>query len=551
MRINFLLFSFAFLSVTTLLAQKPKPSGGGGGNVPDQSQEVVRNFDARLVETEKQRTAPNLPNVDTATKPQAYNVNARAVTVDYLAPVLRPLSVKGKKDADKTNSELYRGYVKAGYGIPQSPFVEGAYLISEAKKYNVLLHGKHHSANYKQLPNQAFSYSAGDLSGSFFTPNGIAFDAKVGFDSDINPYYGGDSLSKADARQYFNTFEAAAKVYNSVKTVYDINYSAGLNFYNLTDNFASVERGFTFKGEATKWFNESNPLTVVIKTDFNHLDTTGETKNQQNLNNLFIQPSFTYHSEYVKARIGMNLVSFKDDFYPLPDLELSGNIVGSQLVAYAGWKGDFIANTYRNLGNTNPYIFSRSVIKNTRFTEYFGGIKGNLGTSNYQIQLGYADNKDLPLFLQDTTDSKGRFNVLYDTVKVFNVRGTLALKPIQQLQITATVSNNIYTLSQNEKAWGLPSFDVNLGAKYAILPDGKANAKVNFFAQNGVPYVKGDGTAGTLQALYDVSVGGEVLFGKNFGAFIDINNLFNNKRERWYNYPTFGTNLLAGITARF
>jgi hypothetical protein len=41
------------------------------------------------------------------------------------------------------------------------------------------------------------------------------------------------------------------------------------------------------------------------------------------------------------------------------------------------------------------------------------------------------------------------------------------------------------------------------------------------------------------------------MFHKNFGAFVDLNNLANNKRERWYLYPQFGLNILAGITARF
>jgi hypothetical protein len=48
-----------------------------------------------------------------------------------------------------------------------------------------------------------------------------------------------------------------------------------------------------------------------------------------------------------------------------------------------------------------------------------------------------------------------------------------------------------------------------------------------------------------------LSLGGELFFSKNVGVFFDANNLLNLKRERWYNYPTFGLNILGGITARF
>jgi hypothetical protein len=32
---------------------------------------------------------------------------------------------------------------------------------------------------------------------------------------------------------------------------------------------------------------------------------------------------------------------------------------------------------------------------------------------------------------------------------------------------------------------------------------------------------------------------------------LDVNNLLNQKRQRWENYPTFGMNILGGISARF
>jgi hypothetical protein len=34
-------------------------------------------------------------------------------------------------------------------------------------------------------------------------------------------------------------------------------------------------------------------------------------------------------------------------------------------------------------------------------------------------------------------------------------------------------------------------------------------------------------------------------------VFLDINNLLNNRRERWYRYPTIGTNFMGGFVARF
>ena len=94
-----------------------------------------------------------------------------------------------------------------------------------------------------------------------------------------------------------------------------------------------------------------------------------------------------------------------------------------------------------------------------------------------------------------------------------------------------------------------------MGAKYTIINDPKTNqmasVRASLFVQNGVNYKLKNGDADRLNALYDLSLGGEYFFSKNIGLFLDINNILDNKRERWQNLPTFGLNVLGGISARF
>ena len=81
--------------------------------------------------------------------------------------------------------------------------------------------------------------------------------------------------------------------------------------------------------------------------------------------------------------------------------------------------------------------------------------------------------------------------------------------------------------------------------------DGKAKAKASIFVENGVPYQTEAGDAENLSGLLDLSVGAEYQIVKNFGIWLDIYNLANNKRQRWFNYPTYGINVLFGASARF
>ena len=114
-------------------------------------------------------------------------------------------------------------------------------------------------------------------------------------------------------------------------------------------------------------------------------------------------------------------------------------------------------------------------------------------------------------------------------------------------------SQNIYTANTQKAAWGLPSTDVNVSAKYNVVSKGDqtAVAKASLFVQNGVPFKNSASNIERLSPLFDINIGGELWFSKNIGAFVDINNLLNLKRQRWQNYPNLGLNILGGFTARF
>jgi hypothetical protein len=536
-------FSILYICLCAITAQGQKT----GGSVQDQSQEVIKNFDARLIETEKVRTTPYLPAVDTSVRAQTYSVPNRSVNLDYLPPKLRPVAMKVEALPPQ-----YDGYVKAGYGMPNSPYFDAAYRLTEPKKYNLNLKLKHHAADFKTIANQRFATTGGDISGSFFAPkNGLAVDGQVGFKQDAQWYYGynhaKDTFNSDASRQHFNLFNIGASVYNAAKTAADIDYRADVKFYNLSDFQGIHENEFALDLKATKWIQEKHPIGIALKGEFLSNDTVSNGKTQD-LNTLRLQPFFIYHADLFKFKVGANLGYYKDDFYPMPDLEASVNL--GSISAYAGWKGDFIRYTYRNLATYNPYVIPRSKINVGQQLEYFGGVKGAFSFLDYQIQTGWSTYRNLALFLADSTDKFKRFKTIYDTVGIFNVRATITARPIKDLEITGTLSQNAYSPNKEERAWGLPSLDWNIAAKYMLLPE-KAFVKANLFVQNGVNYKNAAGQADRLGALFDLSVGAEYWFAKNIGAFVDANNLLNVKRERWFNYPTYGLNIYGGITARF
>ena len=138
----------------------------------------------------------------------------------------------------------------------------------------------------------------------------------------------------------------------------------------------------------------------------------------------------------------------------------------------------------------------------------------------------------------------------YDNASIYSIRFSGKLVPFQNFTVTGSFSQNIYDMDTAEKAWGLPSTEGNFGLVYTLLED-KLALKSNLYVADDIPFLDENGNSTATNSLFDLNFGAHFYFLENIGAFVEFNTVLNNKRERWYNYPMFGTNFLAGIQARF
>ena len=528
---------------------------GGNGDLPGGEVEVVATFEAQLAEVERLEVKPELPPLEDKVNSQTYNnLPTRNLEVNYPAPTIRPIAMKREKLPD-----AYAGYVKAGIGLPNAFMGELGYGKRFGKKFDLGINADFLSmSNSKKVDNQKFRNIGAEVDGTYYLKDGIAVEGNIGFSSDKLHYFGYNELDEfadstfldSDVAQRFNLFEIGAKVFNGQQTVGDFNYSAGIDLYRLSDLYATAESGFDLKLQATKYFAGEHPLDIVLRTDF----TAYEDTTKQNLNNFYLEPSFTYVGEGFKIRGGVNIVSSEDEFFFFPDAEVLVNVIGSTLSAFVGADGSLQKQNFRNLTEYNPYLKSRIDLTNNKWQYYYGGVKGAVSFFEYRAEVGYKKNDNLAMYLPEfdmaTKRYIQRFTPVFDTVNIVRIGGSLSAKPIKNLEVRGTVNQNIYTLQNLEKPWHLPAFEVNATLLYKALGD-KVLFRGDLFIENGVPFLNADGVADNLNGLFDISLGAEYFITKNIGAFLQVNNLANNRRQRWQNYPTLGLNALVGVTARF
>ncbi len=523
--------------------------------LPGEQVEVIANFEAQLLEVEKLPIAPSLPPADTTRPRLSYELTPRTLSIDYPPPRIRPLAFR----ADPL-PPAYNGYVRAGVGLPQSIYGEASYHIFTNKIADMLFYMKHHQANLSndQVENQAFAQTALGAKGTYYGDLGFGVQGHMDYSADRVHFYGYNfdgtdtsGIRPEEVRQIFKTFSTGATIYNTTQNIGDINYNAGFDLYLLSDNYAARETGLLLSLDATKWIAQTHPLHIGIEVDLSgYEDTT-----TQNLNTYTLNPSFAFHGDVFKVKGGLRIVSFNQEFSVYPDVEATLQLVGNKLMAFAAAQGDRQKNTFRALSTYNPFIASRFpalTLKTTDYLDLYGGIKGNLNVVSYSGKVGYKRANDLPMFVLDTTDVsiRRRFATLYDTARIFYVAGSLLVHPFQGVELGGAVRQNVYTLNNQPKPWHLPAFTLNAFATYTGLDDA-LRVRTDLFVENGVPVPAADGSPDNLNGLFDLSLAVDYRFTQHISLWMQLNNLLNNKRQRWQYYPTYGLNFLVGASARF
>ncbi|MEZ5032242.1 MAG: hypothetical protein R2787_12630 [Saprospiraceae bacterium] len=532
----FLLLAGLSGSATPLAAQTT--------DLPTEAVEIIKNFDARLEDAEKVTIPPAALETDTSKERLSYYVESKVPRLEYDPPRLRPLAFKRE-----ILQNQYKGFVKAGYGAPRSPWIEAGYGFQYEDQFDAHIGFLHHSAESTKLENQRFARTAFQLDGNAHLQDKFSVNGKVGFDQDIVSFYGYDhtdtTFNESATKQRFNRFSLGGQVYNTKPNNLDVDYQAGADFYSLTDFFDAKETGLHLHLSLTKWFADSHPLKIEIGNQL----TAFSDSISKNLNNFYVKPSFTYHADQFRIRGGFNLVSIADGFKLLPNLEALYSLAGNALAIYTGWQGDYHQNTFDQLRQYNPFIVSAYDPRESIYRDIYGGVKGAASGWNYQAQVGFKKTEDLAMFLTDDLDTR-RFRILYDTVNIVYISASAGIELWPGLQVSGTVLQNIYDPKNEESAWHLPGLEAFFGARYTLL-ENRLLLRGDGYLASGVSFINEDSNKDRLGSLVDLSFSAHYQVIEKAWLWFQVNNLNNNQRERWYRYPSFGINVLGGILFRF
>lgn len=489
---------------------------------------------------------------DTSTTVKAYNIPAQNLFYAYQPVTLKPLALQ-----QDTIAELGgRNYIKAGFGNYTTPFVKAGLGFGDGKSYLVNFYGSFISSKGK-IKHQDYAQFDAKATGSVFTKSNEIYGSVsmgrqdyllYGYDHNVYDY------KKSDVKQQLQDITIRAGIRNTNVTDYRISYNPSVEFNVFTNIGKLNETTFIIDAPVEKKIGESFSIKLAARADLTNYFTKGFIPDNYNFNNTVVQvsPAIVYNSGLVKIHAGITPTWSNSKFEFLPNVYAEVQLKEKIFMIQAGWIGKYNKNTYRNLSAINPYLATLISQTNTKETEFYGGIKASLGNHfNFSAKAGLVRYNDLPFFINDTATDGKAFVLSYEpTVNNFRVHGDLSYIVQNKFTATAAVTFNGYTgMNVNARAWNTVPVEINGSVRWWLSK--QALIKADFYMFGGGNYLEKGNNGYNFKPGADLGIGAEFRINKQFTAWIDVNNILNNKYERWHRYEVYGLNLLGGIRFDF
>ena len=486
---------------------------------------------------------------DTSRPRLAYDIPAQNLFFAYQPISLKPLALM-----QDTGLQLgVRNYVKAGFGNYTTPYIAAAVSFGDGKKSLVNLYGNYISSKGKII-NQDFSELKLKGTGSFFSAKNEVYGS-AGINANQYYQYGYDhalhNFAKDSVSRKYQDFFVSAGLRNTAVNDFKVNYNPNVTAHIFSRENKINESSLIIEAPVEKKFGESISFKVAAIANLTNLTNKATTINTSISNNLFqIAPELVYYSDKFTFHGGVTPSWNNGVLSVLPNIYGEAQLQHNVLMVQAGWVGRFINNSFRSLSTMNPYIADPTFLTNTKEVQYYGGVKATLGKHfSFNAKAAFITYNNMPLFVNDGLYGNSFIVTNESKMNDLQLHGDMSLVSQDKFTLTAGLDLNTYTgLSNNANAWGL--IPVQLTGSFRWNAFKQVLLKADVFTFSGVPALLKNNTETKTNGT-DLSAGAEFKITKKFSAWLDLNNILDQKYQRWYNYPVYGLNVIGGIIAHF
>lgn len=496
-------------------------------------------------------SATNL-NADTAKLLLFYNIPAQNLFFTYQPVALKPLALDRDTVLDLGN----RNYVKLGYGNYSTPYFKAGLSFGDAKKLLVNVYGDYISSQ-GDIANQNYSQASLKSTISYFTPGNEIYGA-IAASQNTYYLYGYDhavyTYSASQVRQQFQNINAKIGFRNKDITGSGINYDPNLYLSYFTNQNKLTEQTAIADVPLEKKLTDQFAIKLGLNANITAYSTLNFTPKNINFNNNIYQvaPEVVYTGAIFNLHAGFTPAWDNNQFNVLPNIYGELPLVNKKFTIQAGFVGKYDKNTYQNLSAVNPYLATFTAEQNTKEVELYGGIKASIAKHFVvSAKAGIIRFDNLPFYINDTaTDYKSFLLTNESSVHDLRIHAEASYISEEKLTVTAGFTTNTYAgFADSKRAWGTIPFELNASARWQVFK--RLLLKSDLMAFTGGPYLTQGNVTKTLSGGVDLSAGAEYSIAKRVSLWMDVNNILNDKYQRWNNYQVYGINVVGGLLVKF
>ena len=531
-------------------------------------------------------------------RPISYSIFSRKVPTVFPIDNIRPARVVGEP-----LSVLSPLHARAGIGNYNTWYGELFYGSGRSRNWEYGTHLKHRSSHGRFSGHEVpFNNSVNliRLFGNYFSRN-VVLSADFHYDRRRFSAYGADSTFMAwfpdfvDENLYrrvFNRVGGSIGFSDNSAEPTGFRYSGRFDIDGISSNHRgdvvnSREFSLGFSGNINQTFNMFRPnldrITVGLDASvgWNRLrDDAIFTDSSHNSTMFQFRPYGKFYIGRHELSVGLQ-TSIVDDpiagwfmettrrAYFIPTVHARINLLDNILSVDLGMDGDVEYTTYRRMVERNPFMRSpiywihyqwRNPYQVERHMEFYLGLNTVLsrrmdfsmrGSIVSYINMLNFDSEMFWLLIPPGYIGTPFFVPISENVNIVRLQANLNYHLDERISVSAMARLNSYSRSD---ILHMPTFEASLTARYNIQD--KIILRTQLYIDAGRKYAlpafdswrPSPRELGTFRPIVDWSIGAEYRFNSRWGAFLEFNNILNQRYHHWFNYRSFGTNFLLGAT---
>ena len=494
------------------------------------------------------------PVLDTSRPRLSYTIPAQYLFLNYQPGEMKPVALQ----RDSMNPWTNYNYIKIGAGNIHIPYVRTGFSFGDGKTTFINLFAN--ELNSKgSLPYQKNGRTDVNLTGTFKTPNNLEWNGGVGFKNDIYYLYGfqPDTLkfSADQLKQTFSTVNANISLRNTVATEFGLLYHPNFKTSYFTDNHnpKGNEVNTVLNLPLEKLIGKEFAFDLGVTADLTHYNLPSANSAQNN-NIYYVNPAFLVKTQNLYLHAGVTPSWDNKIFHLLPNFLADISTSDQKFTVQAGWIGYYDKGSYQRFESINPWLEQPDSLENTRMQEIYGGFKGSVGSHfAYAAKVGILTYKNMPLFQNDyrNADAGKDFVIQYATsMQAAQFHGEVSYLQGDVLEVTGSINGlQFHDLKGTAQPWGLVPVEFNAHFKWQAFKD--FWAKADLYTFQGAEYLATNGSSQRGDRGTDLNAGVEFRITHQLNLWFQMNNIFNNKYQRWNQYQVYGFNVLGGIVFSF